>query len=77
MTRDQRVQLAKVIWGGFYRCPTTGRILEQLPGDDKVLCSCGTSNPRCPTEHPGVHVVRFLEQTTAEAYIDEFDRRTT
>jgi len=67
------------MWGGFYRCPTTGRILEQLPGDDKVLCNCGHSNPNVPqeqTERTGVHIVRFLHAATVDEYLaQERERR--
>lgn len=64
----------QAMWGGFYRCPTNGRILEALPGDDKVMCSCRTSNPRVRsecTEVTGVHIIRFLQAATVEEYVDE------
>ena len=70
-----RRRLAETLWDGFYRCPNTGKILEQLPGDDKVLCSCSVSNPRVPeerTEQTGVHIVRFLRQATVDEYLDQY-----
>lgn len=72
MTHEQRVNLAAVLWGGFYYCPTDGRVLAALKGDDKVLCSCGKSNPRVPSERTGetgTHIVRFLETATAEEFV--------
>lgn len=68
------IEHAKVFWDGFYRCPTTGRIIEAMQGDDKVLCNCGTSNPKVPTEstdRTGVHIRRFLATATVEEYVDQ------
>lgn len=51
----------------FWRCPTTGRVVDGIPGDDKVLCGCRRSNPKVPrerTEWTGVHIKRFLEPAT-------------
>jgi hypothetical protein len=70
----RRVQWAKIMWGGFYRCPTTNRILEALKYNDKVMCGCGHSNPAVPsecTERTGTHIVRFLKSATAEEYVRE------
>ncbi len=72
--RDDLIARAKVFWDGFYRCPTTGRILEAMAGDDKVLCNCGMSNPKVPSEsthQTGVHIRRFLVRATAEEYVDQ------
>lgn len=77
LPRRTRERLAEMMWGGFYRCPTTGRIIEGLTGDDKALCNCGKSNPKVPdemTERTGTHIVRFLEKVTAAEYIDQRDR---
>jgi hypothetical protein len=77
MTPDERDRLgivAQSMWGGFFRCPTTGRVIEALHGDDKVLCPCGVSNPRVPTEQThltGVHIVRFLTEATVDEYLDQ------
>lgn len=76
MTRGQRRQRALLMLGGFYRCPTTGRILEALPGDDKVLCSCGRPNPAAPqerTHQTGTHVVRFLRAASVDEYLAQRD----
>lgn len=70
---EHKVALAKSLWN-FYRCPTTGRVLEALPWDDKVMCNCGVSNPKVrteQTERTGVHIVRFLATATAEEYVTE------
>lgn len=74
VTRRRKITLAKIMWGGFYRCPTTGKILEAMVGDDKALCNCGRSNPKVPTEcteRTGVHIIRFLTPATVEEYVDE------
>jgi hypothetical protein len=72
--RQLAAQHAAAMWGGFYRCPTTGRIVEALPHDDKLICHCGRSNPKVPaegTERTGVHIVRFLQPATALEYVDQ------
>lgn len=72
--RRQKIRFAEVMFAGFYRCPTTRRIIEALPGDDKALCNCGRSNPKVPqeqTHRTGVHIVRFLDRATATEYVDE------
>lgn len=76
--RELKIARARLFYGGFYKCPTTGRIIEGLRGDDKVLCACRRSNPRVPqerTEQTGVHIVRFLDLATAEDYVDQEERR--
>lgn len=70
--RRHLVERAKIFWGAFYRCPTTNRIIECLPGDDKAICGCRKSNPNVPTEcteRTGVHIVRFLTPATADEYV--------
>lgn len=79
MTRSRDVdrRLAELLWGGFYECPTTGRIIEALEGDDKALCACGRSNPSVPaeqTERTGVHIIRFLTRVSTDAYLDQCER---
>ena len=40
MTADERrlkIREAGFMWGGFFKCPTTGAIRELLPGDDKAF----------------------------------------
>ena len=76
--RERRIQIAEALYGGFYYCPTTGRIIEALSGDDKALCGCGVSNPAVPTEQTpqtGVHIVRFLRPATAAAYVAQEEAR--
>jgi len=76
--RALKIREAEIFWDGFYRCPTTGRILEGLPGDDKVLCGCGRSNPKVPTERTeqtGVHIRRFLATATAAEYVEAREAR--
>jgi hypothetical protein len=71
--REFLILRAKAMWGGFYYCPTTGFIIETLPGDDKAICGCRRSNPACRSERAeatGVHIVRFLVPATAEEYVD-------
>lgn len=54
----------------FYRCPTTGRVIDAVPHDDKALCGCRKSNPKVPgeaTERTGTHLVKFLERSSAKA----------
>ena len=75
--RRRRATLARLMWGGFYVCPTNGRIIEALEGDDKAICRCGVSNPNVAqerTEQTGVHIVRFLTASSVEAYLDQQDR---
>jgi hypothetical protein len=72
--REIRRVKARLYWAGFWKCPTTDRICEQSPGDDKVLCTCRRPNPRVPTEYPGVHIVTFLEPATVDEWLDQQDR---
>lgn len=81
VTAEIERRLAARIWASFYRCPTTGRIIEALHGDDKVLCNCGRSNPRVPaerTEQTGTHIIRFLAEVSVDDYLAqrEADRAT-
>jgi hypothetical protein len=74
VVEDKRRRLAARLFEGFYRCPTTGRILEALKGDDKVVCHCGRSNPVCPsegTERTGTHLVRYLQSASVEDWLDQ------
>lgn len=71
-------EMLRVFYDGFVRCPNGGMILEILPGDNKVLCPCGKSNPNFPTENAertGCHFVSKLERATAEEYIEQEERR--
>lgn len=76
--RERKRVIVEAMWGGFYRCPTTGTIIEALPGDDKVLCGCRRSNPLVPTERTeqtATHIVRFLDRATTDEYLDQRERR--
>lgn len=76
VARRRRRVVAKAMWAGFYRCPTTNRIIEAMSGDDKVLCRCGQSNPAVPTEYTaltGTHIIRFLREATVDQYLDQQD----
>lgn len=70
---EQRRQVAEVMWAGFYRCPNNGRIVELLPGDDKVLCRCGHTLPQTPRGFPGVHLARLMERVSTDAYLAQCD----
>lgn len=77
-TREERVEVAARLWSGFFRCPTTGRVLAALPGDNKALCSCGRSNPRVVwerTEQTATHILSFLERSTAAAFVAQEEAR--
>jgi hypothetical protein len=70
--RDRMV--ADLLYGAFVKCPTNGRILEVLHGDDKVLCSCGRANSRVPAEETGrtgTHIVRFCDPATVDQWLDQ------
>ena len=74
IARSIRRTLARIMYGGFYKCPNTGRVLGMLPGDDKVLCPCGRSNPKVPgesTARTGTHLVRFIDVAKADAFLDQ------
>ena len=71
--RTYQVQLAKILWGGFYKCPNSPAVLAILPHDDKVLCGCGKPNPKYTREPPGHHVASLLEVATAEEFVDYED----
>lgn len=79
LTEEERAairQTAVKLYGadGFYRCPTTGQVIEALPGDDKAICGCGRSNPRCPeerTERTRTHKRRFLVSASVDDWIDQ------
>ena len=79
IARTNRRKLAEVMYGGFYRCPNSDRVLGVLPGDDKVLCPCRQSNPAVPqesTERTGTHIVRFLDPASVEAFLDYEEQRS-
>jgi hypothetical protein len=66
---------AEIMFGRWVLCPTTGRVLDVLHGDDKVLCNCRTSNPVVPderTNETGTHIVRFCRSATVEEWLDQW-----
>ncbi len=68
-------EFAAMLWD-FCKCPTTGKVLEVLKGDDKVICNCGQSGPREPkgyTERSSTHIVRFCERATVDEYVKQVD----
>jgi hypothetical protein len=79
MDYKYKLFLVTTLYGGFFKCPTTGDILAALPHDDKVLCGCGKTNPKVARvghrEGPGTHVIRFLERATAKQYVDQEEER--
>lgn len=70
MTRKDRLESLKytAALSSFYRCPTTGRVIEGMNHDDKVLCDCGK------TETPGTHIVSRLRTATAEEFLDQLEQ---
>jgi hypothetical protein len=56
----------------FFRCPNTGKVIDAMKGDDKVICGCGCSNPAAPREDTanGIahHYRRFLKTATAAEF---------
>ncbi len=75
--REVKREMAQMMFGGFVRCPTTGRIMEVLKGDDKVMCGCGKSNPSFPaeqTERTGTHFVARLIPATVDEFLDQEDK---
>lgn len=82
MNWEEEEKYLLAVYEGFVKCPNTGRILEILPGDTKVLCNCRKSNPDFPgedAERTGVHFVHFCEKATVREYVEqtrkEFNRR--
>lgn len=70
--------LAEALYDGFVRCPTTGRVVEVMKGDDKVMCGCGRSNPKCQaerTEMTGTHVVAFMSRATVDEYLEQLNKK--
>jgi hypothetical protein len=67
----------------FHLCPNTGRVLDGTPGDDKVICGCGKSNPSLVSmghsegiDRGGLvhHVKRFLIAATIADYRAQRDK---
>jgi hypothetical protein len=81
----KRRQRRKVysIGSEYFRCPTSGRVIQGDNHDDKVLCGCGRTNPALLVASPKsnevhervtVHVKRFLTPATVDEYLEQKDR---
>ncbi len=57
----------------LFHCPNTGKIIEGMKHDDKVLCGCGKSNPAANEAVQGVvhHVKRLLRRATVDDYLKQ------
>jgi hypothetical protein len=79
-TYAERRALAEALCD-FFRCPTTGRVLDGPKHDDKVICGCGKTNPvvaaRGHREAPGVHIKTYLRASHLEAEATTAQRCTT
>lgn len=67
----------------FWRCPATNRVLQGHDHDDKVLCGCGSTNPKLIAASPKsvevhggvtVHVKKYLTPATVDDFIEQKDR---
>lgn len=63
---DEQALKASILWGGFFKCPNTGKILAALKYDDKVLCFCEQLNTGRIT-----HRIDKLMPATAEEYVKQ------
>lgn len=72
MDREARRALLLTM-SDFHRCPTTGRVIEGMKGDDKVVCGCGKSSPKVRESIQGVvhHIKRCMEPATVDEYLDQ------
>lgn len=50
----------------YVRCPTTGRTLDGIPGDDKVICNCPEA-----LRHGGTHLVSKCKTSTVQEWMTE------
>ena len=70
----------------YWVCPNTGRIIQGMDHDDKVMCGCRKQNPKLPIpphggsmehghEHGGpiCHIKKFLEPSTVDAFLRQQD----
>lgn len=48
----------------FVRCPTNGRTLDAVRGDDKVLCNCDAA-----ARTGGTHLISQCEPSTVEQWM--------
>lgn len=47
-------------------CPTTGRTLDGIKGDDKVICNCDDA-----MSHGGTHLVSRCQPSTVDVWMKE------
>lgn len=50
----------------YVKCPTTGRTLDAIRGDDKVICNCPEAMTR-----GGTHIVARCVPSTVEQWMVE------
>lgn len=65
MARYFNSQLAKAM-SVYVKCPTTGKTLDGIKGDDKVICNCPMAVSR-----GGTHVVAMCDGSTVEQWMKE------
>lgn len=51
---------------GYLRCPSTGRTIDYIPGDDKVICNCPAAR-----ERGGTHLVCECEKSSVDQWMVE------
>jgi len=65
MARYFNSHLASVLMV-YLRCPSSGKTIEGMKGDDKVLCNCPEAQSR-----GGTHLVSKCAASTVEQYMVE------
>ena len=67
MSRYFNSHLASVLMV-YLRCPTTGKTIEGLKGDDKAMCNCPEAQSR-----GGTHLVSMCAGSTVDQWMFEHD----
>jgi hypothetical protein len=65
MARVFNKQMAKHLCV-YVKCPTSGKTLDGVRGDDKVLCNCPAAASR-----GGTHIVAQCSGSTVERWMEE------
>lgn len=65
MTRYFNSRTASVLCV-YVKCPTTGKTIDGVKGDDKVMCNCADALSR-----GGTHLVSKCAASTVEQYMVE------
>jgi hypothetical protein len=65
MARYFNKQMAGVLLV-YVRCPSTGKTIDGIPGDDKVMCNCPEAQSR-----GGTHLMSQCAASTVEQYMAE------